>query len=57
MGRVLPLVELPELRLWASKREVRRAAFARRFPIGFLGQAPMDFHSGGLGRSKKPRIH
>jgi hypothetical protein len=26
------------------------------FLIAFLSQSPIDFHSGGLGRSKKPCI-
>src|ERR1700680_4102691 len=45
--------ETPERRLWATPREDRRAGPAHE--IGFR-QSPMIFHSGGLGRSKKPCI-
>src|SRR6266849_252822 len=44
--------ETPEPRLWALQREARRARPGAQIEF----QSPRSFHSGGLGRSKKPCI-
>src|SRR5580658_3549900 len=43
--------ETPERRLWAIQGEDRRAC-----PALLMVHSPIAFHSGGLGRSKKPCI-
>src|SRR5580700_2536204 len=43
--------ETPERRLWAVQGEDRRAC-----PAHLMVHSPIAFHSGGLGRSKKPCI-
>src|SRR5271169_884462 len=65
IGRLNAIGETPERRLWVYKREVRRAAFARRSVLAlsvcdfgqFLSLAVRTAcHNSGPGRSKDPSI-